>query len=49
MKGLILGTRGIYTLFRAMAFLLSFLRGLDSDEKSESWKREYNAFVINIL
>ena len=31
-----------------MAFLLSFLSGLDSDEK-QSWKREYNAFVINIL
>ena len=31
-----------------MAFLLSFLSDLDSDEK-QSWKGEYNAFVINIL
>ena len=48
MKGLMLGTRRIYTLFRAMTFLPSFLSGLDSDEK-QSWNREYNAFVINIL
>ena len=48
MKGLMLGTRRIYTLFKAMTFLLSFLSGLDSDEK-QSWKKEYNAFVMNIL
>ena len=31
-----------------MALRLSFVGGLNSDEK-QSWKREYNEFVINIL